>query len=75
MGGPPHKTEVEGYNGSAWATQPSIATGRSNLAGSSTASSGVVFGGDAAAPVVYTGATEEFTGETTASNIGNFSTS
>ena len=72
-GGPPHKTEVEGYDGSAWSTRPALALGRSNLAGGSTSSSGVVFGGDSA-PEVYTAATEEFTGETTTANIKDFST-
>ncbi len=73
-GGPPHKTEVEGYDGSAWSTRPSLALGRSNLAGGSTSSSGVVFGGDSA-PEVYTAATEEFTGDTTALNYKNISSS
>ena len=62
-GGPPHKTDVEGYNGTSWSTRPSLATGRSDLAGGGTSSLAVVFGGDSA-PVVYTGLTEEFTGET-----------
>ena len=72
VGGPPHKTDVEGYDGSAWSTRPSLALGRSDVAGGGTGSSGVIFGGDSA-PEVYTAATEEFTGETSvaapASNI------
>ena len=60
-GGPPHKTEVEGYDGTCWSAKPALATGRSNLAGGGTNISGVVFGGDDAA-TVYTAATEEFTG-------------
>jgi hypothetical protein len=73
-GGPPHKTNVEGYNGTSWSTRPSLALGRSNFAGGGTSSSGVIFGGDSA-PEVYTAATEEFTGETTTGNIKTFSTS
>ena len=72
VGGPPFKTDVEGYDGTSWSTRPSIATGRSNVAGGGTNSSGVVFGGDPnGGPVDYTNATEEFTGETTTARAAN----
>jgi hypothetical protein len=53
----------EEYDGTSWASAPSLATARHRLAGGGTTSSGVGFGGGV--PSV-SNATEEFTGETTA---------
>jgi len=59
------QTGVEGYDGTAWSTRPSMATSRGRGGMSGTESSGVVFGGNPSA----TNATEEWTGETTALNV------
>ena len=70
-GGPPFKTEVEGYDGTSWSAKPALATGRSNLAGGSTSSSGVVFGGDPNGGPTgdYTNATEEYTAPIETKNL------
>ena len=67
-------TTAQQYNGSAWVTAPSLATGRTSAngmgAGNST-SSMLVAGGNS--PSISN--SEEFTGETTAVNIKTFTTS
>ena len=60
-------TAVEEWNGTTWFTQASLATGRFNGLGAGTTTAGLVAG----APT----ATEEFTGETSAANIADFTTS
>ena len=72
FGGDPQKNSAEGYDGTAWSTRPSLATGRSRLGGAGTATAGLALGGKTTA---VSTATEEFTGETTAANIGTFTTS
>ena len=51
-------TGTQGWDGTAWFSQPSLATARINAMGFGTASAGVVCGGD---PGGLSGATEEFT--------------
>jgi len=65
------QTAVEGYDGTAWSTRPSMATSRGRGGMSGTESAGVVFGGNPSA----TNATEEWTGETSVLNTKNISTS
>ena len=74
-GTPGAQVATEGYDGSAWSTRPSMSTGRGYVgyAGKSSTAA-IVIGGDTIAPSVQT-ATEEFSGETTAANITNFTTS
>ena len=69
FGGPPGITRTEGYDGTAWSTRPSMGTGRhfSGAAGSNTAA--LCIAGDSSTNV------EEFTGETSAANITDFTTS
>ena len=61
---------TETYDGTAWATNPSMGTARYYLAGgaSGTTSAALVMGGANAAETKQN-ATEEFTGETTALNV------
>ena len=67
---------TQGYNGTSWFTQPSLATARTNAQGFGTSTNAVAAGGD-----TYPGGpvgrnlTEEFTGETTALNIKTITTS
>jgi hypothetical protein len=65
---------TQGYNGTAWFTQPSLATARINQMGFGTSANGVVCGGNNPPGAVLT-ATEEFTGETSALNIKTITTS
>jgi len=65
------KTETEGYDGTTWSTRPSLGTGRRQQGSAGVVSSASLsFGGEP-----DTTATEEFTGETTAANVTNFTTS
>jgi len=63
-----------GYDGTNWSTRPSMGTTRSQISGSSGTSniSAAAFGGTIPP---YSTATEEFTGETTAVNIVDITTS
>ena len=61
-----------GYDGTSWSTRPNMGTARNNH-GSAQASPSV--NGIAIAGGPYTNAVEEFTGETSAVNIENFTTS
>ena len=67
---------TQGYNGTAWFTQPSLATARTNAQGFGTSANAVACGGHAypGSPGTIT-ATEEFTGETTGVNVKTISTS
>jgi hypothetical protein len=62
------------YNGTAWVTQPSLATSRINQQGFGTSANGVVCSGYNPPGSVIT-ATEEFTAETTGLNVKTISTS
>ena len=70
-GGPGNLTVTEGYDGTAWSTRPSLGTARHALAGAGTQTAALAAGGRTPS---YTGATEEFTPESTAANITDFST-
>jgi hypothetical protein len=73
---PPGTTLVsssEQYDGSAWATAPSLGTARRELMGMGTASSALASGGYT--PPTFSASTEEFTGETSALNIKTLTTS
>ena len=63
---------TEGYDGTSWSTRPSLATARHALAGAGTASAALAAGGNAPP---WSNATEEFTPESTAANIKDFTTS
>ena len=65
------QTAVEGYDGTAWSSRPSMSTSRGRGGMSGTESAGVVAGGNPSA----TTATEEWTGETSTINIEDFTTS
>ena len=60
-----------GYDGTAWSTRPSLATSRYGAAGAGTGTAGLCFGG---MPGFKT-TTEEFTSETSATNIKTVTTS
>ena len=64
---------TQGYDGTAWSTRPSLATGRGFTTGNGTATSGLMVSGGP--PSSTTTATEEFTGETSALNIKTLTTS
>jgi hypothetical protein len=66
---PSAPTTVEGWDGTSWFSQASLATGRFNGALTGTSTSGLVAGGEAST------ATEEFTGETTALNYKTLTSS
>ena len=66
---PSAPTTVEGWDGTSWFSQASLATGRFNGALTGTSTSGLVAGGGAST------ATEEFNGETTALNLKTLTTS
>ena len=72
FGGAPASTDTENWDGTSWSTKPSLATGRQLLGGSGTSTAGLGFGGRNPS---FTGATEEFTGETITGNVKTFSTS
>ena len=63
-------TITQGYNGTVWFTQPSLATARTNASGFGTATNAVAAGGHAypGSPGTLT-TTEEFTAETTSLNL------
>jgi hypothetical protein len=67
------KTFSEGYNGTSWATRPSLGTAqyRGTGPGAAPATLGIVVGGY---PTPNHSTTQEFTGETTAANVTDFST-
>jgi hypothetical protein len=63
-------TATEGWDGTSWSTRPSLATTRGGMGSSGTSADlGISYGGGSQLT-----ATEEFTGETSAANITNFST-
>jgi hypothetical protein len=66
---------TQGYDGTSWSTRPSMATSRIQMSPAHAGSSTSTFaaGGNILNPT--TNATEEFTGETTAANIADFTTS
>ena len=70
QGGSVYYATSEIYNGTNWATNPSLANARGNTqpsgVGSPIASSGVIFGGFTGS---YFDSTEHFTGETSAVNV------
>ena len=69
-------TTTQGYNGTSWFTQPSLATPRLNLMGFGTSANAVAAGGDTyPAGPVGRNVTEEFTGETSALNVKTLTTS
>jgi hypothetical protein len=70
--GTPASTSVESWNGSAWYTAPSLASGVYNQGGNGSTSGAVIAGGSAPS---NTNATQELTAETTAVNIETFTTS
>ena len=71
-GGPPNSALCIQWDGTAWSTRPSMGTGRHGGAGAGASStSGLVAGGTAP----HQNTTEEFTGETSALNIEDFTTS
>jgi hypothetical protein len=64
------------YDGTAWATAPNYSTARNRGTSGATASDALLVAGySAPLSPSYTNATEEFTGETTAGNITDFTTS
>ena len=69
---------TQGWDGSVWFTQPSLGTARFYGAqgGAGTSTAGIAFSGQAAAPpYANLTATEEFTPESTAANVKDFTTS
>ena len=71
-GNPGVSAATEGYDGTTWSTRPSMGTARLALAGAGIQTAALAAGGRTPS---YTGATEEFTGETIAGNVTNFTTS
>ena len=69
FGGNPSVTRTEGYDGTAWSTRPSLANGRKFGGGAGSSTAALYMCGDGTTHV------EEFTGETTAANIADFTTS
>jgi len=68
----------QGWNGSAWFTQPSLGTARFYGAqgGAGTTTAGIAFSGQLSAPpYAESNATEEFTGESTSVNVKTITTS
>ena len=69
---------TQGWDGSVWFSQPSLGTARFYGAqgGAGTSTAGIAFSGQAAAPpYANLTATEEFTPESTAGNVKDFTTS
>jgi len=60
---------TQGYNGTSWFSQPSLATARTNGQGFGTSTNAVSCGGNAYPGGTVINATEEFTGETTSINL------
>ena len=71
-GGPSPTGATEAYDGTSWSTRPSMATGRYASAAGGSGTSGFVAGGFTTTNV---SSTEEFTGETIAANVKDFTTS
>ena len=71
---PSSTAENLGYDGTSWSTRPSLATARGALAGggAGTDALAIAFGGNVPP---HTGATEEFTGDTTAVTASTITTS
>ena len=65
---------TESYDGSAFSTSPSLSTGRDGDGSGSSASEGVQVAGYIPSGS-YSSATEQFTPESTAANIADFTTS
>jgi hypothetical protein len=72
MGGLSTNGTVYGYDGTNWSTRPSLGTARTSVGGCGTATAALCTSGRAPG---YSTAVEEFTGETSALNIENFTTS
>ena len=70
-------TETFGYDGTSWSTRPSLGNALSSGASGGTSTSAFIAGGRGSPPGPTAGVTttEEFTGETTAANITDFTTS
>ena len=62
---------VNRYDGTVFATAPSLATARGRLSGAGTSAAAIVYGGDPPGNA----ATEEFTGETEAATASTLTTS
>ena len=69
-----NSTKTEGYDGTSWSTRPNLGTARYGLGSASPGTACLAFGGGTP-PGPQVTATEEFTGETTAANITDFTTS
>ena len=69
------RTFTNHYDGTTWATAPSLGTARSGYCQGGTQAAGLIAGGTSTEPSTRTTATEEFTGETTTANVKTFSTS
>jgi len=72
-GNPSAVTTAFNWNGTSWATAPSLSAVRQEGSSSGTASAAITAGGSP--PDAGLSTSEEFTGETTAGNIKTFSTS
>ena len=66
-GGPGAKSRVQHYDGTTWSTSAALGTGRNNASGGAPQAAGIYFAGSPGSG--SPGATEEFTGETTAVNV------
>jgi len=62
-GAPGDVVFTEGYDGTSWATKPNMASGRSYLGGCGTQTAALAMGNGS------TPTAEEFTGETTSTNV------
>jgi hypothetical protein len=68
-------TLAQGYDGTTWSSRPSMGTARIQISPASAGTSVLTLGAGGNLQNPVTNATEEFTGETTAVNIENFTTS
>ena len=66
-------TNTEGYDGTSWSSRPSLASAEYETGKAGTAAAALSAGGNDGSGAKAT--SEEFTGETTAANIQNFTTS
>ena len=66
-GGPGSQSTVQHYDGTTWSTSAALGTGRNNASGGAPQAAGIYFAGSPGSG--SPGATEEFTGETTAVNV------
>jgi hypothetical protein len=73
-GGIPAQTTVEGYDGTAWSTRPSISTATNSAKGGGTASAAFIAGGGPGGGPLFN-TTQEFTGETSATRVSTLTTS